>query len=243
MTTPGRLAQDKWQSSGITNADAKKLRFKALGRTETGCLSPKFTGTCALFIPYFTASGKQTSFYRLRRLEAPTGFDALSGKVQRYAQPPGTSPEVYLPPLSKRSWKDIFADPKVPLLITEGELKAASATAAGFSCIGLGGVDSWQSKKKGITLVQALADAVWTGRAVIIVYDSDAATNPDVTRAAIGLASELRARGAEVRVASLPPDGDKKQGLDDFLVAKGRSALEKVSLILSLICVWLIPGN
>lgn len=223
------LARAKWRSSGLTDADAKRLRLKAIEKAEAGRRCPRFADTPALLIPYFDARGRPTPFYRLRRLGAPTGFDAMSGKVQRYAQPAGTAPEVYMPPLLKATWADVLADPKVPLLITEGELKAASACARGLACLGLGGVDSWRSKAKGVAILPVLAGAQWKDRAVTVVYDSDAATNPDVTRAAHALASELKARGADVRIASLPHGaGGAKQGLDDLLAAKGRGALEPV---------------
>jgi len=227
--TKEALAKAKWRSSGLTDAQAKVLRLKALTREESGRRAPKFADTASLLIPYFDEGGRPTTFYRLRRLEAPQGFAAVSGKVQRYAQGAGTAPEVYLPPLNRRAWRDVLADPKQPLLFTEGELKAACACARGFWCIGLGGVDSWRSRKKFIDLLEVLALANWTGRTVTIVYDSDAATNPDVMRAAHGLGGELRARGAEVHVASLPAAKDgAKQGLDDFLVNRGRDAFVSV---------------
>lgn len=210
-----KLAKDKWRSSGLSDADARRLRLKAWSEraNDFGAV------TQGLRIPYFDARGRQTKFYRDRFLgELPT----FMGKPQRYRQPPDTLPEVYMPPLLKRSWADLLGDSKQPLVITEGELKAACATARGFPTLGLGGVDSWRSAKRGIDLVKVLAQAEWKGRQVAIAYDSDAAVNPNVVRASHGLASELKARGAECKIASLPPAKDgSKQGLDDFLVAGG----------------------
>lgn len=221
------LAVEKWRSSGIDDKTAAKLGLKLVDGREAGRISPKFTGLRCLLIPYFSPSGKRTSFTRIRRLESPKGFAALDPKFQRYAQPAGTAPEVYLPPLV--AWAQVLKNPTHRLLITEGELKAACACRCGHACIGLGGVDSWRSKKKGIALVQALADAEWKTRKVTIVYDSDASVKPDVMRAALELAAELTNRGAEVSIASLPPSADgKKQGLDDFVIAKGPRALDKV---------------
>jgi hypothetical protein len=228
-TEPLELARAKWRSSGLDDKTAKRLGFKARAAIEMIRLYPKFADTCALEIPYPKLNGKPGAFKRWRRLEAPKGFAAMSGKVQRYAQPPNTTPEVYLPPLGKRRWADVLRDPAVPIIITEGELKAACAMLHGFYCVGLGGVDSWRSRKKFIELVEVLKEAEWTGRAVTIVYDSDAATNPSVMQASHGLGTELRALGAEVAIASLPAALDgSKQGLDDFLVAHGREAFEKV---------------
>lgn len=223
------LARDKWRSSGIDDSTAKKLKLKAVTSIQMARLYPKFADTSALEIPYFTTKGRPTPFKRWRRLEAPKGFAAVSGKIQRYAQPANTAPEVYLPPLAKKTWSDILKDTTVPVLITEGELKAACAMVHGFNCIGLGGVDSWRSRRKFIELVKVLAEAEWNGRPVTIVYDSDASHNPDVMRASHDLGTELRARGAEVAIASLPVAQDgSKQGLDDYLVAHGRKGLEAV---------------
>src|SRR5205085_10589883 len=65
-----------------------------------------------------------------------------------------------------------------------------------------------------------LAAVVWAGRTLFVVFDSDAATNPNVRAAERALVAALTVAGAIVRVVRLPggPDG-RKQGLDDFLVA------------------------
>jgi hypothetical protein len=49
--------------------------------------------------------------------------------------------------------------------------------------MGLGGVWSWKSAKKGIGLLPIFNEFVWKGRSVYLVFDSDFATNPDVMRA------------------------------------------------------------
>jgi hypothetical protein len=70
----------------------------------------------------------------------------------------------------------------------------------------------------------------WAGRAVTIVFDSDAADNPDIQWAEWHLAEALQTRGATVKVVRVPalppgPDGTRvKVGLDDFLRANGPEA-------------------
>jgi hypothetical protein len=62
----------------------------------------------------------------------------------------------------------------------------------------------------------------WAERSVLIVYDSDALTNPNVSAAREQLAEELRSRGAHVVVMYVPPlDGLPKTGFDDLLANWG----------------------
>jgi hypothetical protein len=142
----------------------------------------------------------------------------------------------YFPPGTLAALKD----PSRPLLITEGEKKAAKADQDGFPCVGLGGVESWSARRpKGEDgrargkreLLPELAAIPWKDRPVTIVYDSDLADKPEVQRAEWGLTQALRKHGAVVKVARLPPgppDGKgetAKRGLDDFLVLYGPEAL------------------
>lgn len=219
------LARAKWQSSGLTDTHAKRLRFRPLGPDETGELG-KFHPVRALHIPYFDPSGSPTKFFRIRYLEKLPGEAGVVEKPQRYAQPGGTLNEVYLPTLLDMKWADVFADTSITIYITEGELKAACACAHKFACMGLGGVDMWLSSKRGIPILPTLKEVKWQNREVVIVYDSDAATNPNVVRAQRRLAGELAALGARPRIAALPaqPDGGK-QGLDDLIVNVGPEAL------------------
>jgi hypothetical protein len=73
-----------------------------------------------------------------------------------------------------------------------------------------------------VPLLPPLDQFTWKNRQVTIVFDSDAATNPNVAAASIRLAKELLRLGAVPKVATLPAAIDgSKQGLDDFLVAGG----------------------
>jgi hypothetical protein len=223
------LARDKWQASGLTGVQAKKAGIKALSGEEVAKMAPNFHPVGALYLPYFDLEGAGTGFYRIRYLEPLPGFAGIVEKPQRYAQPAKTINEAYLPPLLDRKWKVVAADKEVTIYITEGELKAACGCAHGLATIGLGGVDVWRSAKRGIPLLKPLDQIVWEGRKVVIVYDSDAATNLGVVRAQRQLASALLHLGARPFIASLPPTKDgAKQGLDDFLVANGIEALEKI---------------
>jgi hypothetical protein len=160
-------------------------------------------------------------------LEPPTGFAAFASRPRRYAQPPGTPPGAYLPPLV--DWVKLFKDHTQPLILTEGELKAIAATQAGFPTIGLGGVWSFRSAKAGFTFLPELEKVRWCKRGdtpeprpVFIVFDTDIVQKPEVREALLALAGELTERGALVREALLPSaKASQKVGLDDFLVAGG----------------------
>jgi hypothetical protein len=225
-TAKARMLVDL-ERSALTAKHAEALRMEPLDATATMHLagSEIACGRAAYRIPYFDPGGKPTEFYRLRFLG--TGHaEVVAEPPRKYDQPKGTAPEAYFPPLLPRSWSDILADPSAELVIGEGEKKAACACAHGIPCIGLGGVDSFSSKKLKIDLLPELASAKWDGRAVSIIYDADAAANPRVRAAAIRLAGELGARGAEVRIG-FPPAGGPK-GIDDLIVAQGTEALRAV---------------
>lgn len=177
-------------------------------------------------LPYFNLDGTQSSFFRVRHLEPPVGFAGTIDpkKVRRYSQPAGTLNEAYLPPFI--DWQAVANDPSHHVLITEGELKAACATKHGYPCIGLGGVDCFQAAKRGVPLVPPLDQVQWKGRRVTLVYDSDLFTNANVAGAASRFLSVLVGQGAQAEVLVVPVAADgSKQGLDDYMVARGPAAV------------------
>lgn len=215
----------KLASSGLSAADAAKLQISLLSPKQTRALNAAFFESWSIKLPYHDPRGKTTGLYRIRYLGDPrptAGFAAhTSNKIPRYMQPPDTEPGVYLPVgIGLTKWPDFVQDPRCALLITEGELKAACAANHGYPTIGLGGVWSWRSAKKGQDLIPLLRDGfIWEARDVYIIFDSDMASNPQVLRALEALCAKLTTKGAIPRVVRLPelPDFDKT-GLDDFLV-------------------------
>lgn len=228
-------AAEKLESSGLTVEQAAALGMYSVGNAAT--IHQYFEALPALVIPYFGIDGKPQKahpawpeFYRARYLGADHSFAAMTGeKPKRYAQPGNTGVCAYFPQLA--DWKAIAADVNEGLLITEGELKAAKATADGFPTIGLGGVYNFRSAKQGIFFLPELEAFEWARRKVTIIYDSDYQTNANVCAAINVLAEELSERGALVYVGLLEnifDEEDSKTGLDDFLVERGSDALEKV---------------
>ena len=225
------LGEAKLKSSGLTLEDAKDLRISCLSGIQTQQLHNSFKALCSLKLEYLDHHGQPLPdwpgakpFYRLRYLETATDFSSLAEKKPvRYVQEPNTAPVAYFP--GNQDWTDLVVDTGHPLILTEGELKAAKACKEGFPTIGLGGVYNWRSHKLGLTWLPSLDPIQWLKRNVYICFDSDYKTNPMVCSALRELAEELHRRGAFVHLVSLPQlHGFEKVGLDDFLVNAGPSS-------------------
>ena len=221
--------KDKLAESGLTPRDIQQLKFKSLTGSQTDKKAENYKNLKSIYIPYFTIEGKiNRQFSRIRYLEKPKIFgDNVSKSFRKYDQPKNTIPCFYLPPI-KTNWKEIAQNPELPILITEGEFKAACACKNGFPTIGLGGVYSWKSKKKGLDKIPDFDLFKWNGREVYIVFDSDLLTNIQVQRALYDLSSVLTDLGAHPYISKLPGVGEEKVGLDDFIVANGAGALESI---------------
>ena len=235
------LGEQKLKTSGLDLTDAKQLHLSFLSASQTARLHPAFKQLCSLRIDYLGPDGKRLEdspkakpFYRLRYLETPTDFDSLSTKKPvRYVQEPNTAPVAYYPQ-NFDDWPGLCKNVDEPLIITEGELKAAKACKEGFPTLGLGGVYNWRSNKLGITWLPSLEPIQWVKRHVYICFDSDYRENPMVCHALRDFAEELQRRGAFPYLVSLPQlPGLDKVGLDDFLVHAGPSANEMFRQLLT----------
>jgi hypothetical protein len=216
---------------GFTLKDARLLLLRPYSAEQALQSFPELPKHKPGFvIPYFDFEGRRARFYRFRIFDhGGNGLGRVSTKNGlRYLQAEGSLNEVYLPPFA--SWAAIKKDPTRPLIITEGELKAAFATRAGtHPTIGLGGVWCFRAQKKGFLLLPQLGEFEWHDRTVFICFDSDAATNPDIAAAESVLAHELFQRGAIPRIVRLPSLHDsRKTGIDDYLLAKDKDALAEV---------------
>lgn len=211
--------------SGLTEADTRRMALKTYTRAEAEKLGlPRTAAGYAL--PYFGVDGKVSKFFRYRILEdtRDSWERAAGGKALRYLQAKGTPPGVYFPP--GVDWRKELADADRSVLLTEGEKKSAATCKAGFLCIGLGGVWSFRSKAQNERLLPVLAELPWKNRDVFICFDSDAASNAEIRIAEQHLAVEIGRLGARVHVVRLPPAGNEKQGLDDYLTKHGAEDLK-----------------
>lgn len=216
----------KLMGSALDEDDARAMRCTPITKIEAARYGLAYAAE-AFALPYFTTGGVPKRFFRARYVvDTRQGFDKIAGKKSvKYVQPKGSDPDIYLPPLGGVDWAHLAADVSQPLLVTEGELKAACATKHGHPTIGLGGVWSFQSGANGQELLPALVAFSWVGRSVYIVYDSDAATNSKVVQAEEVLAQRLLDRDAVVHIVRLPSQEDiQKCGLDDYIVLYGAEA-------------------
>lgn len=222
--------------SGLDADAAKTMGLRYLTATETqqelyGMDAP------AYYIPYFhpfTGAGWAGRY----RLTARPSNLTDEKKDFRYMQGKGTPLHLYFWP--GLDWKALLTPeskptgkPKPPahIYITEGEKKAAKACVDGLPCIGLAGVESWQSKKKGYPVLPDFDLVDWTRRPVSVLYDSDIETNINIRKARLKLLDRLVELGAVVSWGKVPPGPNgEKQGLDDLLLDGGREAFSRIEL-------------
>ena len=183
---------------------------------------------------------KHSSGYSL----TPTGqkrslSDCLRGGVKPAAFLPANLQSPLEPNLEPTDnycfWSWVTSHPEIPMILTEGEKKAACLLSLGFVAIALPGI--WMGRVKnqvtGIDYLHPdLMPMVSSGRKFIILFDNDEKPS---TRHAVHLASVMtgkviEAAGASCSVANLPKDSPK--GVDDFVTANGKRALSLIAKII-----------
>ena len=235
MKSAIELAEEDLQRSGITLEQAEAAGMYVTEDAKE--ISDDFKAGPALVIPYLSANrsplqystgNEKRDFARVRYLGPAPKQNGLikKKKTQRYAQPKESDIFAYFPHVEGIDWEEIIDDPKTPIAITEGEKKALVSCACGIPTIGLGGVFNFM---RGDNLLPELAAINFSGRAVYIAFDSDAADNPNIQAAEGRLATELSLKkGADVFLARIPKvPGQDKTGIDDLYVAKGADAVFK----------------
>ena len=142
----------------------------------------------------------------------------LHGRAVKYETRAGSKMVLDVPPAVRPH----LGDPRRPLVITEGPIKADAAVTAGLDCVALLGVWAWRGSNDDGGKI-ALADWEYVAlndRLVVIAFDSDAMLKPSVYDALVRLAGFLGHRGAQVTYVYLPAgDAGTKVGLDDWLAA------------------------
>ncbi|TWU08849.1 hypothetical protein CA54_40860 [Symmachiella macrocystis] len=222
---------EQLRASGLTDETILACKFKSENRIQHIRLIlqhktfPKKCGSC-LIIPYYDHNGDYTAYQRVRPDTPRT-----SGKDKRpikYESPRKSQNRAYFPPHD--CWSSVIEDTQQRIMITEGEKKAAKACQEGFPTIGLAGVWNWKPESTKVdSLIVDLDTINWSGREVVISFDSDIATNENIQDAESRLANLLTKKGANVRVARIPEAKDgSKVGVDDFLVSHSAAELHQV---------------
>lgn len=215
-----KVILDDLAKSGLNAEDAELL---GIGEVRYDELRDRFGSAIA-------ARSRKAPVYRIPYPDTDLGrYKFLDGNSPKYLQEKGTAPRLYFPPLGKLDCKNTLSDPEIDLYCVEGEKKAAAMRKNGFETFGVGGVDCWGAKKLGQILLPDFDLIALPGRKVRLLFDSDAASNPNVLRALFAFAKALSDRGALPEYAIPPnaPDGSK-QGADDLIVSGGPEAIYKL---------------
>jgi len=177
-----------------------------------------------LTIPYFDPitgkamlDAKGRPFTRTRLIEPYDGTKYKSRK--------GAGIRCFIPAATH---KHLQQDTDATVIITEGELKAIKATEDGLPTIGIGGIWNWVKEGGNHKLHPDLAQYAIQGREFLVIWDSDASGRKEFDRCTLRLAQALADYECKLFRLDLPPVGEGKTGLDDYLVAHDLSDLTAV---------------
>lgn len=133
---------------------------------------------------------------------------------------------IALPHPDEGYWQSVIDDPSKPIALDEGAKKAGMLMTLGFVALALCGV--WMGLKKGgKELVNNLALLAVQERPITIVFDSDLATNTDISKALKALATVLKKKGCILSVAIIPLELECK-GIDDVWAKHGEEMVKKI---------------
>jgi hypothetical protein len=164
----------------------------------------------ALLIPLRTV-WNQPGGYQIR----PDSPRVNRGKVAKYETRQGERMVIDCHPRVR----PVLADPSIPLIVTEGPIKAGAIVSAGGHALALLGVWNFRGKNDlgAVTDLPDLGQVAWKARRVLICFDSDVTVKSPVQMACARLKALLERQGAEVLVVYLPAPALTKVGVDDWL--------------------------
>lgn len=209
------ISPDVARARGYVSVDTKK-------RLENAGFERYQRRVPGLLIPLRRADGSVWGY----QYRPDTPRTTKAGSTIKYETPAGQRNGIDVPV----GIKDTIGDPSVPLWVTEGSRKADAAVSAGLTCVSLAGVWGWRGRnsKGGKLAVADWHDIALNERRVILAFDSDAMTKPQVHHALGQLAEYLASKGADVQYLHLPQDDDGKTGLDDYIAAHGADGLAEL---------------
>jgi hypothetical protein len=208
-----------FEESGIGPAVAAARGYRTIrNRSE---MPPEFANwqrRRGLLVPTYSPDGMT----RGHQLRPDSPIRRKSGAAPKYETPTGSRITLDVNPLMLEEVRHSGGD----LWATEGCKKVDALASRGEPAVGFIGV--WNMavpKTKGTVPLPCWRHVRLKGRRVIIVFDADARTNPDVQEALRRAVKMLQELGAIVLVVYLPTvNGDGKAGVDDFLAAGGSVA-------------------
>jgi hypothetical protein len=130
-------------------------------------------------------------------------------------------------------WAWVQNNPKIPIIIVEGAKKAACLLSAGFVAIALPGIyggyrsKDAQGNKIPPYLIRDLKAIAQGKRSIYVCFDNDTkpSTRHNVNVATSQLGRLFQAEGCNVNIITLV---SPEKGLDDFILARGVEAFEKL---------------
>ena len=204
-----------------------------------------------LAYPYYLPGQDRPRDYRLRLDNPPYELqpDGTRKPKGKYLSPPGARPMLYFPPGTRPEW---LQDASLPVYLVEGEKKTLALHDLGWHAlgdaaerprwlsIGVSGVWNWRGTigreaapdgshvpvKGPIKDLDLLA---WRGRRVVIVFDTNVRSNPQVQAARWELTRELRRRCARACWFDWPRGvPESVNGVDDLVGLWGRDRVLEV---------------
>jgi P4 family phage/plasmid primase-like protien len=169
-----------------------------------------------LLIPMYRPTGELATY----QFKPTAAVRDREGKFRKYASVVGQTNRLDVHPRNR----DRIVDPTVPLWITEGVKKADALTTAGACVVALTGVFNWRGQHGSLGDWE---DVVIKGREVILCFDADTRTNPNVARAMQRCGKWLRSKGAARVLYLVVPATIKEatvKGADNYLAAGGTIA-------------------
>lgn len=218
--------RDHLKTSGLTDATIDAAHIYTVEDPEKSKAMTGMDVGSGIAYCHLSTDGKRL-FYQFRPDQPWTNED---GKPVKYVTRKGTTPGAYLPPIIER---EKFLDASQPLWITEGCKKALSLAQEGVLCVALAGVWNWRNSKaesKRAKLHESLRNLGIEGREFIICFDSDIAGNANIQGAELQLAKLLMQAGGKVRCVRIPPGGDGKVGIDDYLLQFPEQSAKKAAI-------------
>ena len=217
--------------SGISVEVILERGYKSLlGKSELKKLgfTPAQQRTPGILIPLWGVDGKQIGYQY--RPDNPR-VDAR-GRPVKYESPRGSGNRLDCSPRCQK----MLGDPGVPLWVTEGSKKADALASNGGCAVSLSGVWGFKGKNElgGITLLADWDYIALKDRTIYLAFDSDVISKEPVKKALERLAEHLQRKGAQVSAVHLPQQGEKKTGIDDYLLEHSLEDAEKLAQEISL---------
>jgi predicted P-loop ATPase len=199
----------------VTDSETRE----ALG-LENGFKGDDLSG---LLFPYFDPIAQVRTGARVR-------LDRLTANNVKYLMEPKCRHLFFAPDSS-----DLLKNIGVPVLFVEAEKSALALAALAwrsrrpYLIVATGGADGWKRKREKKLMPNGEAEYIsgpspdldlihFQGRAVLIVFDSNATTNEKVRKARNAFRKELANRGAAVALVNLPDEDGTVNGPDDYLL-------------------------